>query len=93
MNRFQEDLKLKDDKIKPSNVYIGSILANMKLESGKYCWTMFPEQYVKAAVTNVEEDLAKCGNRLPLKCVTPLLRNYAPWLGDFPELMADGVQR
>ena len=51
---IQEDFKLKDDKIEPTDVYIGSTLAHMKLKSGNYCWTMFPEQYVKAAVTNVE---------------------------------------
>ena len=35
--RIQEDFKLKDDKIEPPDVYIGSKLAKMKLESGKYC--------------------------------------------------------
>ena len=48
---------------------------------------------MKAAVTNVEEDLARSGNILLLKCVTPLSRNYAPWLEDSIELMSDGVQR
>ena len=65
----------------------------MKLESGNYCWTMPPEQYVKAAVTNVEEDFARSGKRLPSKCVTPLLRNYAPWLEDSPVTMADDMQQ
>ena len=65
----------------------------MKLERGKYCWTMSPEQYVKSAVTNVEDDLARSGNRFPLKCVTLLSINYAPWLDDSPELIADGMQQ
>ena len=65
----------------------------MKLEIGKYCWTMSPEQYLKAGVTNVEEDLTRSGKRLPLKCVTLFSRNYAPWLEDFLDLMADGVQQ
>ena len=64
----------------------------MKLDSGKYCWTMSPEQYVKAVITNVEEDLARSGKRLPLKCVTPLSRNYSSWLEYLPDLIADGVQ-
>ena len=51
------------------------------------------EQYVKAAVTNVEEDLAKHAKRLPSKCVmTPFSCNYAPWLEEMPELKAGGVQ-
>ena len=65
----------------------------MKLESGKYYWTISPEQYVKAAVTNVEEDLARSGKRFPSKCVTPLSSNYAPWLDDSLEIMADDVQQ
>ena len=65
----------------------------MKLESGKYYWTMLTEQYGKAAVANVEEVLAKSGKRLTLKCVTSILSNHAPWLEDSPELMEDSVQK
>ncbi len=93
MKRIQEDLKLKDDKIEPPDVYLGATLAKMTLETGKSCWTMSAEQYCKAAVANVEEELAKQGRRLPPKCVTPFSSNYAPWLEESPELKADGVQR
>ena len=93
MKRIQDDFKLKDDKIAEPDVYLGATLAKMPLENGKTCWTMSPEQYVKAAVTNVEEDLAKSGRRLPSKCVTPFSCNYAPWLETSPELKADGVQQ
>ena len=84
IKRIQEDFKLKDDKIEPPDIYIGSILDNMKLKSDKYCWTMSPKQYVKAKVKNVEEYLARSGKRLPSKCVKPLLSNYLPWLEDYP---------
>jgi hypothetical protein len=93
MRRIQEDFKLKDDKIAEPDVYLGATIAKMSLDNGETCWTMSPEQYVKAAVTNVEEDLAKHGKRLPSKCVTPFSCNYAPWLEETPELKADGVQR
>ncbi len=93
MRRIQEDFKLKDDKIEEPDVYLGATIAKMSLDNGKMCWTMSPEQYVKAAVNNVEEDLAKHGKRLPSKCVTPFSCNYAPWLEETPELKADGVQR
>ena len=93
MKRIQEDFKLKDDKIEPPDVYIGSIPAKMKLESGKYCWIMLPEQYMKVAVTNVEDDLNRSGKILPSKCVTPLLTNYAPWLEGSLDIMAYGVQQ
>jgi hypothetical protein len=93
MKRIQNDFKLKDDKMEPPDVYLGATIAKMTLADSKTCWTMSPEQYVKAAVSNVEEDLAKHGRRLPSKCVTPFLSNYAPWLEETPELKADGVQR
>jgi hypothetical protein len=93
MKRIQDDFKLKDDKMEPPDVYLGATIAKMTLADGKTFWTMLPEQYVKAAVINVEEDLAKQGRRLPPKCVTPFSSNYAPWLEASPELKANGVQR
>jgi hypothetical protein len=75
------------------DVYLGATIAKMSLDNGEMCWTMSPEQYVKAAITNVEEDLAKHGKRLPSKYVTPFSCKYAPWLKETPELKADGVQR
>ena len=72
MKRIQEDFKIKDDKIEPPGVYIGVTLAKMKLESGKYCWTISPEKYVKVTVTNVDKDLDRSGKRFPSECVTPL---------------------
>ena len=65
MKRIQEDFKLKGKNIEFIDVYLGASLAKMKLESGKYCCTMSPGQYVNAAVTNMEEDLARSGKRLP----------------------------
>ena len=53
MKRIQEDFKLKGGNIEPPGVNLGATLSYIKLESGKYCWTILPEQYVKAAVTNV----------------------------------------
>ena len=52
VKRIQEHFNLKKDKIEPPNVSLGATLAKMKLESGKYCWTILPEKYLKVAVTN-----------------------------------------
>jgi hypothetical protein len=85
---------IKDDKIAEPDVYLGATLAKMALENGKTCWSMSAEQeYVKAAVSNVEESLAKSGRRHPPRCVTPFSSNYTLWLEKSPELKADGVQR
>ena len=90
---IQEDFKFKYNKIEPPDLYLGETLDNMKLDNGKYCWTILLEQYVKAAVINVEKDIARSGKRFPSRCVTPLLSNFAPWLEDYLELMVDGVQQ
>jgi hypothetical protein len=71
MQRIQEDFKLKDDKITEPDVYLGTTTAKMSLNNGETCWTMLPKQYVKVAVTNAKEDLAKHGKRLPSKCMIP----------------------
>ena len=65
IKRIQENFNIKDDKIEPPDVYLGATIATMKLDSCKYCCTMLIEQYVKVAVTNVGEDLARSGKRLP----------------------------
>jgi hypothetical protein len=88
---IQGDFKLKDDKIAEPDVYLGATLAKMEVD-GKVCWTMSPEQYVKSAVANVEENLAKAGKRLPGKCLTPFSCTYEPWLEASAELKADGLQ-
>ena len=47
MKRFQEYFKLKDYKIENPDVYHGSTVYKMNLESDKYCWTISPKQYVR----------------------------------------------
>jgi hypothetical protein len=91
MRGIQADFKLKDDKIAEPDVYLGATLTKMEI-NGKMCWAMSPEQYVKSAVKNVEETLAKRGRRLTGKCVTPFSCNYEPWMETSPELKADGLQ-
>ena len=48
---------------------------------------------MKAAVTNVEEDLSRNGKRFTPKCVTLVSSNYAPWLEYSPEIMVGGVYK
>ena len=42
------------------------------------------EQYVKSAVSNVEESLTRYERSLPSKCVTPFSSKYSPWLEESP---------
>jgi hypothetical protein len=74
-------------------MYLGASLAKMSLADGTWCWTMSPDKYVKSAISNVEETLAKEGRRLPGKCVAPFSCNSFPWLETSTELNAAGIQR
>ena len=53
---------------------------------------MSSQKYVKAAIDNVEEVLAKTDQRLPTKCGTLLKSGYQPQLDTSPELKQDGWQ-
>ena len=56
-------------------------------------WTMSSQKYVKAAIDNMEEVLAKTDQRSPTKCGTRLKSGYQPELDTSPELKQDGLQR
>jgi hypothetical protein len=72
-------------------MYLGVSLSKKKNKQGTYCWTMSPQMYVEASVKNVEEKLAKDGERLPSKCPTPMKGDYHPSSDDTPELSAKGL--
>ena len=54
---------------------------------------MSSEEYVKAAIGNIEQMLAESNQRLPIKCRTPLSSGYRPELDTSPELKTEGLQR
>ena len=54
---------------------------------------MTSEKYVKAAVENVEEELARVNQRLPSKCKTPMTAGYRPGRDISTEQTSVGVQR
>ena len=91
MKGIQGTFKLKDDKIEEPESYLGAQLAQ-KMIGGTKCWTMSSEQYVKAAVANVETKLDKTGQRLPTRCFTPLKSAYRPELDVTAELKIDGIR-
>ena len=83
---LQGTFKLKDNKIEEPDMYLGGQLGKMQV------WTVLAEKYVSASVKNVEEALAKKGQRLPSKLYSPLPDKYRPELDTSAELKADGVQ-
>ena len=88
----QAIFKLKDDKIEPLDMYLGATLSIMG-DDGVQGWCMTSDKYVKAAVENVEQELARVNQRLPSSCKTPMTIGYHPEHDVSVELTSDGVQR
>ena len=91
MSGIQETFKLKDDKIKKPESYLGEQLAQAMI-GGQQCWTMSSHEYVKAAIANVEATLNDSGQLLPSRCATPIQSNYRPELDTTPELKLKGMR-
>ena len=64
----------------------------MKDEFGNEFWNMSSSKYCKAAITNVEDQLALVGKRLPTKCKTPMVTKHAHEMDVTAELKASGIQ-
>jgi hypothetical protein len=91
MKGIQGTFKLKDDKIEKPTHYLGAQISQ-KVIDGVECWTMSSEQYVKAAIANVEAKLDKTGQCLPTRCNTPLQSGYRPELDVTVELKIEGIR-
>ena len=78
--------ELKEESIGDPKIYLGGQLRQTTLENGAKCWAFGSAQYVKAAVKNVEEHLAKRGQVLPCKAKTALSNGYRPELDTSVEL-------
>ena len=91
MEGIQTIFKLKDDKIEKPENYLGAQLPQ-RVINGRECWTMTSEQYVKAAIANVEATLDASGQRLPSRATTPIQAGYRPELDtSSTELNLSGV--
>ena len=88
----QAIFKLKDDKIEPPDMYLGATLSVME-DNGVQGWCMTSDKYVKAAVENVELELARVNQRLPSRCKTLMTIGYRPERDVSAEFTSVGVQR
>ncbi len=64
----------------------GGKLREVTLVNGTKAWAFGSCQYVQAAIRNVEDHLAKTGEKLPYKAPTPLSSGYCPEIDVSPEL-------
>ena len=92
LKAVQAIFKLKDNKIKPPDMYLGAMLSVIEDDS-IHGWCMTSEKYVKAAVENVELELVRVNQRLPSRCKTPITVGYRPERDVSAELTSVGVQR
>ena len=58
MDGIRARFTVMDDKVEEPTDYLGAQLYKMKDEFGNNFWTMSSSKYCKAAITNVEEQLA-----------------------------------
>jgi hypothetical protein len=78
LHDVQTTFKLKNDKIETPEYYLGAKLQEKPINDIK-CWTITSQDYVKAAVKNVEEATKGTSRNIPSKNVeTPMSTSYAP---------------
>ncbi len=77
---------LREESIGPLSQFLGGKLCEVTLENGTKAWAFGSCQYVQAAVRNVEDHLAKTGEKLPYKAPTPLSSRYCLEIDVSPEL-------
>ena len=84
----QTTFKLKNDKIETPEFYLGAKLQEKPI-NGITCWTITSQDYVKAAVKNVEEATKNTSRSIPTKHIeTPMSTTYVPEL-DVTEELSD----
>ena len=86
-NQIGKYFELKEESIGPPDIYLGGKTSKVTLENGVEAWSFSSTQYVKSAVTNVKNYIAKGGRwSMPKNSNTPLTTSYRPELDVSPEL-------
>ena len=87
----RSNIKFKNDKIEPPDVYLGAKLS-VKTMDGIKRWTISSDKYVEAAVRNVEELVKKKPRyKWEKNKLSPMTGNYLPELDGTPELDANDL--
>jgi Reverse transcriptase (RNA-dependent DNA polymerase) len=88
--KLNKYFKLKPDSIQPPDDYLGTKIKLTTLPNGQKAWGQSSSHYVRRAVQNVEDWIAKEGyKQLPRKAKTPMVSSYKPELDVSTELDAD----
>jgi hypothetical protein len=78
--------ELKEESAGKPKIYLGGHMQEVELENCTHAWAFGSLQYVRAAVSNVEDYLGTKGLKLPSKAETPIQSIYRPELDVSPEL-------
>jgi hypothetical protein len=88
---IQSTFKLNDNRVENPRNYLGA-QEMQKIVGCVECWAMTSEQYVKAAIANLEFKLNELGQQLPTRCTrTPMQGDYRPELDTSAELKIKGI--
>ena len=71
------NIKFKNDKIEPPEMYLGARLEKKQLGEIK-CWTLTSLDYIKAALNSLKEVLKDLPCKLQNKISTPMTSYYIP---------------
>ena len=88
---ISKNIKLKNDKIEPPTNYLGARIST-KVIDGTRRWVISSEDYVNAAIKNVEEIIKKKPKYTLKKQATPMSGDYLPELDGTDELNAEDVR-
>ena len=80
-----DDIKFKNDKIAPPEMYLGAKL-QLKSINGHKSWTITSVDYVNAAIETVRGTVGKTRWRIPKNARTPMTASFIPELDMSPEL-------
>ena len=89
---IQRIFKLKGNKAETPSMYLGCSLAMKKTNDGVRCWSISSNEYIKQAITIVENKLKEKNKVIPKRCSTPLSYNYHPSEDQTPELDVNDIQ-
>ena len=85
MIQIQGLFKFKNNKIEEPTNYLGTRLQK-KIINKQECWSMTSQNYVKAAIDNVETTIKDTRWKLPSQAKTPMTSNYVPEMNSSLEL-------
>ena len=84
------DIKYKNDEIKPPEMYLGARLKKRDIE-GTTCWTITSDDYITVAVATVKQAEAIKRWHWPINVSTPMTASFVPEWDDSPALDSEGI--